>query len=112
MFLFKLSFTQLKRDWRAGELRLLGLALIIAVTSLTTVDFFTDRVNQVTEIQATELLAADLVMSSAEPFKQEFTEQAKNQGLTTALTVSFSSVVVHAGNSNWRRSRRCKPVTR
>ena len=97
MFLFKLSFTQLKRDWRAGELRLLGLALIIAVTSLTTVDFFTDRVNQVTEIQATELLAADLVMSSAEPFKQEFIEQAKNQGLTTALTVSFSSVVVHAG---------------
>ena len=51
MSLVKFSFTQLKRDWRAGELRLLGLALIIAVASLTSVDFFTDRVNQVTEIQ-------------------------------------------------------------
>ena len=97
MSLVKFSFTQLKRDWRAGELRLLGLALIIAVASLTSVDFFTDRVNQVTEIQATELLAADLVVSSAEPFKQEFIEHAQDLGLNTALTAGFSSVVVHAG---------------
>ncbi len=96
MFLLRLSLTQLLRDWRAGELRLIGLALIIAVTSLTTVDFFTDRVNRVTEIQATELLAADLVVSSAEPFSREFIEQARGLGLKTALTVSFRSVVVFA----------------
>ena len=94
MFLLRLSLTQLLRDWRAGELRLVGLALIIAVASMTTVDFFTDRVNQVTEIQATELLAADLVVSSAEPFRQELIGQARGLGLNTALTVSFRSVVV------------------
>ena len=94
MFLLRLSLTQLLRDWRAGELRLVGLALIIAVASMTTVDFFTDRVNQVTEIQATELLAADLVVSSAEPFRQELVGQARGLGLNTALTVSFRSVVV------------------
>ena len=94
MFLLRLSLTQLARDWRAGELRLIGLALIIAVASLTTVGFFTDRVNQVTEIQATELLAADLVVSSPEPFTQEFIGQARDLGLNTALTVSFRSVVV------------------
>ncbi len=76
---------------------MIGLALIIAVTSLTSVGFFTDRVNQATEIQATELLAADLVVRSAEPFKQEFIEQAGGLGLKTALTVSFRSVVVFAG---------------
>ena len=97
MSLVKLSLTQLGRDWRAGELRLLGLALIIAVASLTSVDFFTDRVSQVTEIQATELLAADLVISSAEPISQEFIEQARDLGLNTALTVSFRSVAVHGG---------------
>ena len=97
MSLVKLSLTQLGRDWRAGELRLLGLALIIAVSSLTSVDFFTDRVRQVTETQATELLAADLVISSAEPFRQEFIDQARNLGLNTALTVSFRSVAVHGG---------------
>ena len=95
MWIIKFSLTQLKRDWQAGELRLLSLALIIAVASLTAVDFFTDRVNQVTEIQANELLAADLVVSSAEPFKQEIIEQATNLGLNTALTVSFLSVIAH-----------------
>lgn len=94
MYLFRLSLTQLLRDWRAGELRLIGLAVIIAVTAMTTVDFFTDRVNRVTEIQATELLAADLVVSSAEPFGEEFIERARDMGLETALTVSFRSVVV------------------
>lgn len=93
--LLRLSLTQLRRDWRAGELRLLGLALVIAVAGLTSVDFFTDRVRQVTEIQATELLAADLVIDSAQPFKPAFIEQAKALGLNTALTASFRSVVVH-----------------
>ena len=97
MPLLKLALVQLIRDWRAGELRLIGLALIIAVASLTSVDFFTDRVNRATEIQATELLAADLVVSSAQPFKQEFIEQARDLGLKTALTVSFRSVIVFAG---------------
>ena len=96
MLLLRLSFTQLLRDWRAGELRLIGLALIIAVASMTSVNFFTDRVSQTTEIQATELLAADLVVSSAEPFGREFIEQARGLGLKTALTVSFRSVVVFA----------------
>ena len=94
MSLFRLSITLLLRDWRAGELRLIGLAVIIAVAGMTTVDFFTDRVSQVTEIQATELLAADLVVGSAEPFGQEFIEQARNMGLNTALTVGFRSVAV------------------
>ena len=97
MFLLRLSLTQLMRDWRAGELSLIGLAVIIAVAGMTTVDFFTDRVNRATEIQATELLAADLVVSSAEPFKHEFIEQAWDMGLKTALTVSFRSVVVFDG---------------
>ena len=95
MHVVRLSVAQLKRDWRAGELRLLGLALIIAVASLTSVDFFTDRVRLATEIQATELLAADLVVGSAEPFEQDFIDQAAALGLDTVLTVSFRSVVMH-----------------
>ena len=95
MRLVRLSLTLLQRDWRARELRLLGLALIIAVASLTSVDFFTGRVTQVTEIQAAELLAADLVIGSSEPFKQDFIDQAEALGLITAQTTSFRSVVVH-----------------
>ena len=93
MRLFKLAVTQLARDWRAGELRLLGAALIIAVASLTSVDFFTDRIAQVTEIQATELLAADLMIESAEPFDPDFIARAARLGLDRVRTVSFRSVV-------------------
>ncbi len=95
MQLVRLALAQFRRDWRAGELRLLGLALIIAVASLTSVDFFTDRVRRVTEIQATELLAADLVVSSAEPIKQDFISQAEDLGLQTTQTIGFRSVVVY-----------------
>jgi hypothetical protein len=41
-----LSWRLLGRDWRAGELRVLAVGLVIAVTSLTTVAFFADRVNR------------------------------------------------------------------
>ncbi len=95
MRLLRLALVQFRRDWRAGELRLLGLALIIAVAGLTSVDFFTDRVRQLTELQATELLAADLVIGSAEPFQPEFLAQAEALGLKTALTTSFRSIAVH-----------------
>jgi putative ABC transport system permease protein len=41
---FKLSLRMLHRDLRAGELHVLIFALIISVGGMTTVGFFTDRV--------------------------------------------------------------------
>jgi len=52
------------RDWRGGELRILAFALVIAVTSVTSVGFFIDRVERGLNQQAAELIAADLVISS------------------------------------------------
>lgn len=94
MVWLRLSLRQLARDWRAGELRLVAMALIVAVSSLTSVDFFTGRVRQAVELQATELLAADLVVRSVGPAPPALVEQARALGLKTALTVSFRSVVV------------------
>ncbi|MGH8244879.1 MAG: hypothetical protein ACREUU_00445, partial [Gammaproteobacteria bacterium] len=61
--------TALRRDWRAGELRLIAAAIVVAVASLTTVGFLTDRVRRAIELHATELLAADLVLESPEPIQ-------------------------------------------
>ena len=94
MVWLRLSLRQLARDWRAGELRLLAMALLVAVSSLTSVDFFTGRVRQATELQATELLAADLVVRSVEAPPPALIEQARALGLKTALTASFRSVAV------------------
>ena len=40
------AWRMLARDWRAGELRVLAVALVIAVASVTSVAFFADRVSQ------------------------------------------------------------------
>ena len=39
----RLGWRTLWRDWRAGELRLLVLAVTLAVAALTAVGFFADR---------------------------------------------------------------------
>jgi len=40
----KLALRMLTRDWRAGELTVLIAAIILAVGSVGTVEFFADRV--------------------------------------------------------------------
>src|SRR5580765_6914716 len=68
-----LSVRMLARDWRAGELRVLVAGLLIAVSSLTTVAFFADRVRQALSLEASQLLGADLMLVSDRPIDAMFT---------------------------------------
>ena len=95
---FKFAFTGLKRDWYSGELRLIGISILIAVACLSSVSFFTDRVRRATEQQATELLAADLVLISSAKIKNEYIDNADGAGLIISLNESFRSVVVNGDN--------------
>jgi putative ABC transport system permease protein len=89
----------MRRDWRAGELRVLSTALVIAVTCVTSVVFFTDRIAQALDYQASELLAADLRVVSRQPIDEAFKIAAQQRDLDTAQTVSFRSMAV-ADNGN------------
>ena len=93
------SWISLGREWRAGELRILALALVIAVAAVTSVSFFTDRVQRAMSLQATELLGADLSITSPQPIPGEFAREARERGLDTARYVSFPSVVVAGDDS-------------
>ena len=95
---FKLAIKSFIRDWQAGEMQLIAVAIIIAVASLTSVSFFTDRVRQVMEIQATELLAADLVIQSRDKIADDVIASARNSGLDTAQVTSLRSMVVAGDN--------------
>lgn len=90
----RLALRFLKREWRAGELRALVAAVVVAVGAITAVGFFTDRMNRAMELGATELLAADLLVRSTSPVEDEIAAEAERRGLETARTVSFRSVVV------------------
>ncbi len=90
---FVMAMTLLRREWRAGELRLLAFAMIIAVASTTSVGFFTDRISQALINQGSELLGGDLITLSTSPIKKEWIEEAKQQNLRSALATNFPSVV-------------------
>lgn len=89
-----LSWRMLWRDWRSGELRIVTLALIIAVTSVTAVGFFIDRVDRGMQQQAGELIGADLVVTSSRPLTPMIEKQAQQRHLQTAHTMAFRSVAL------------------
>jgi putative ABC transport system permease protein len=90
----RLALRLLLRDWRAGELRVLVIALVVAVASVTTVAFFADRVKQALNREASQLLGADLVVVSDHPLDAAFGAQAGALGLHTSQTVRFPSMTM------------------
>ncbi|MBX9847662.1 MAG: FtsX-like permease family protein [Rhodocyclaceae bacterium] len=88
-----LAWRMLWRDARAGELRLLLAALIIAVGALTAVGFFTDRVARALAQEANQLLGADLLLISDHPWQVRIANQAVANGLKVAQTQTFPSMV-------------------
>jgi len=93
MHTFKLAMRLLRRDWRAGELRVLGLALILAVASVGTVGFFAERVQSALTSQANLLLGADLMISGDRMLPSSFADTARARGLATTGVIRFNSMV-------------------
>ena len=91
---FNLALRLLWRDSRSGELTILVLALIIAVTSSTAIALFADRLQRTMVTQAAEFLAADLVISSPAAIPAEWLSKAAQLNLAQAQTVEFSSVLI------------------
>src|SRR6185295_6116126 len=89
----RLAARLLLRDWRAGELRVLVAALVLAVGSVGTVGFFADRVKGALTTQANLLLGADLMVSGDRPLPAAFQAVAKERGLSTAPVIRFNSMV-------------------
>ncbi len=89
----RLALRLLARDWRAGELRVLVAAIVLAVASVGTVSFFADRVKAGLVQQANLLLGADLMISGDRPLPQTFAEEAHKLGLATSPAIRFNSMV-------------------
>lgn len=81
------------RDWRAGELTLLMLALVLAVAALTSVGFLADRLHQGLERDARQMLGADFVVRGDHPVDPVFDREARALGLRVATTAIFPSMI-------------------
>ncbi len=85
----------LRRVWRNKALLILMTALVIAVTALTSVAFFVDRVDKAMLLQGSALMAADLLVQQGDAAPPSWTQQANSLGLETSRQVVFPSVIFH-----------------
>lgn len=97
--LIKLVWRMLVRDFRAGELTALGVALILAVAALTGVGFLSDRVERGLARESHQLLGGDLLLTADHPWRDEWREEAARRGLAIAESASFPSMVSSDGHS-------------
>ena len=82
----------LRRDLRAGELRLLVVAVMLAVAALTAVGFLADRLNAALARDARALLGGDAIVASDLPAPPAFAERALALKLRTATQAIFPSM--------------------
>lgn len=105
----RLALLALARDGKSGELRVLGLALLVAVSALTAVGFFTSRVSLAVDQQAGEVLAADLRLQARSQIDREYFQMAEEAGLQTAEVATFPSVVLKGEDSALSAVRAVSP---
>jgi putative ABC transport system permease protein len=87
-----LAWRQTLRDFRAGELRLLAVAVMLAVAALTAVGFFADRLNNGLKRDARQLMGGDAVVGSDRPAPATVAQQAQSLGLRVATSTAFPSM--------------------
>lgn len=81
------------RNWRSGEVKLLAVALVLAVAVVSGIAIFADRLDSTLEQQSNSFLGADLIVDSSRPFRDEWQEEASRRGLQQAHEVGFASMV-------------------
>ena len=92
----RLALRLLWRDWRAGELGLLLVSLVIAVGTVATITLFTDRLQRALVLESASFLAADRLLTGSRPAPEQWLDQARQYGLQTAEHLSFLSMVFSA----------------
>jgi putative ABC transport system permease protein len=88
----QLGWRNLWRDLRSGELNLLIVSVVLAVSALTAVGFFSDTLQAGLWRDARQLLGGDAVVVSDKPTADYFQKKALALGLKTNATLNFPSM--------------------
>ena len=87
-----LAWRTLWRDARAGELRLLMVAVVLGVAALSSVSFLADRLNAGLQRDARQLLGGDVVVVSDQTTPAHIVQRAQQMGLQGVTTLSFPTM--------------------
>src|SRR6185312_5587220 len=99
MRLIALALRSFVREWRSGELGVLLLALTTAVAALTGVGFLVGRIDTAVREQATQVLAADIRISSTQPLPRSWFTAAAERHVQAASIQTLLSVVFRGDDS-------------
>ena len=87
----------LKKFWSevfSGDLLILSISIILAVTSISSVSFLGDRLQTSMKLQASSILGADLVLRSASNIDSKYLDLGTASNLKTAETITFLSMII------------------
>ena len=101
---WQLAWTTLWRDLRAGQLRLLIIAVTLAVAALTAVGFFADRLKGGMQRDARQLLGGDAVVVSDQATPVALQALAQSSGLQASASLSFPTMA-RAGDAQGGATR-------
>ena len=90
--LWRLAARQAWRDLRAGEWRLVLMAVVLSVAALTAVGFFANRLQAGLVRDAAALQGGDVVLLGDQPLPEAFVRQAQAAGLRVSLSANFPSM--------------------
>jgi putative ABC transport system permease protein len=93
-----LALRLLWRNWRSGEVKLLALALLLAVAVVSGIAIFTDRLERTLVQESNSVLGADRIVRGSQAHKPEWETAAHEAGLQHSRAVLFSSMV-YAGDA-------------
>ncbi|PUA26934.1 MAG: ABC transporter permease [Cellvibrio sp. 79] len=88
-----LAIQLLKRNWRSGELKLLGFSLILAVAVLSGIAIFTDRLESTLISESNSVLGADYIVRGSQPHNSEWAKAAADAEIRQTQSALFSSMV-------------------
>ena len=87
----------LKKFWSevfSGDLLILFLSIVLAVTSISSVGFLGDRLKSSMQMQASSILGADLVLRSASKIDSKYLDLAAANDIDSAEMSTFLSMII------------------
>lgn len=81
------------REFGRGELTIIGLSIILAVSSVMALSSVTDRVEQAIMSKSASFIASDKVIYSSHPINVNFEQHALSLGLQTDRHIYFRSMI-------------------
>jgi putative ABC transport system permease protein len=90
---FSLSFKLFWRELKSGQLNMMMLALILAITCVSGISLFTDRLEKALQLQTAEFLGGDIKFESNEELSQEDIIGIQEIDLNQTKMVLFASVI-------------------